>query len=390
MVQINANISEISWDQAREKINDKDHGLVKVIDKIGPDNDHKILEIHYYYGDLIVKDGIFQVPNDDGRCVPISIALLSNSLFSQFTYNSFFPLMLSYDKQMELSIGFENTRATIGLIPERKPIGIIPLLESSNSNFIPHIWNLTAGANSIIPLKIENSETCKSILNLERNHKKSIEWKTKVLCFSDKWLQHETDILWRDFYYYLMKYAWTKSNYWFYRWIWDTFTPFLINYESLLLNPQSVNAALHLINMGIGALPCYRKATEHDETLLPLQVLATCQHKCMVDMQTVLIPFHYDFNDVNGVGYCPINSPQRLNATGKTRLWRVGDVHEIKAALEVILEILRHKVNLNQNSVLYNLANKVNFSFMAGEDSYVKLSRKQESKKLVNIDYSEI
>ena len=73
-------IQQLTWAEAREDVKRADQALAKIIDEISPDKNYSLFKVTYSFGDLVVKDGLLQLPQGKGHLRPLTDADLDNKI----------------------------------------------------------------------------------------------------------------------------------------------------------------------------------------------------------------------------------------------------------------------------------------------------------------------
>ena len=65
-------IQILYWKDVRDAINAINPEMVAYIDPISPSKEYPLLKIRYHFGDLVIKNGVWYLPLEDGTLTPIS------------------------------------------------------------------------------------------------------------------------------------------------------------------------------------------------------------------------------------------------------------------------------------------------------------------------------
>ena len=218
---------ELTWDDVREQVKQVNPKLAAVIDLISPDSRHKLFKASYAFGEEILKDGLLQIPNENGKLVPLSAA--PNHIQNALSYNFYSnPVSMVLSGSSEIFIISDNhTIPLYSLIPPGKIFGLWTVLSSDRTITPAFIWDMTSGARSLFMLpKISKMKSHRRIakeLGLQREAPKNIlehwhvfkevanhvdfgmHWSSEFLFFTKEWF--EGPIL-KDFKLHLLETVW--------------------------------------------------------------------------------------------------------------------------------------------------------------------------------------
>lgn len=235
---MNRSAKLITWKDARQRISNVYKEFADTIDKDSPNDDYKLLEVDYIYGDLFVKNGTARIPNKDGKLITINQSE-NKKILKDFSYSDM-PLFIIVENDSELFIDQNKKITPLNLISPKGnnycKSGIIngtyEAMDYIIGRQLKYDWTFSSGARSIITLpKISDAKGLKKIyneyatdptliINTMQDHWllfKSIaqsptlkqKWKNKIIFFSKKWLDNK-NTQFRDF---LIKTAWEQIHY---------------------------------------------------------------------------------------------------------------------------------------------------------------------------------
>jgi len=142
-------IQEFTWDDVRKKVQEVDPTLAKLIDQISPSKKYKLFQVKYAYGDLILKDGVLQLPIKKGCLLPVTDPSLDASLKEKLGYNTI-PLFLTLHNSNEVFIDTGTRVIPLNLFRAGSLLG---LFETADKCFnFSSKWSVSAGARSIFML----------------------------------------------------------------------------------------------------------------------------------------------------------------------------------------------------------------------------------------------
>lgn len=289
-------LEELSWKEIREHVKQVAPELAAIIDKISPSDKYKLIRATYNYGDLIVNDGVLQLPDHQGKVWPITS--LNNELTQQLTYSPI-PLFLTLEKANEV---FVDTGVRIIPLNLFKPGSLLGLFETTDYLFqfdSKPSWSVTAGARSIIMLaKITESSGLRRLrsefklpaslrLNDLSDHANVFAaiahhpnfkqaWQSQVLFFTKDWFDnHHNDPHWLALHRYFFKYTWQQAKFAISRIElslgWETFVD-AISSRKLKPTPYIADQVKHILSVAAGRSPGFRP-NDQSQLVAPTQGL---------------------------------------------------------------------------------------------------------------------
>jgi hypothetical protein len=230
-------IREMNWQEARDQVHNVDKQLAELIDKIDPDKSFKLIKAIYSYGDLVIKDGILNLPKDKRRASPIYGQTIERKIKEKLSYSTI-PLFLTLHNCNEVFIDTGHRVIPLNLFHAGSLLG---LFESIDYMYFGQasqaIWSVSAGARTTFTLsKINESGGFKRLKmhyrlpsNMKLQHFsdhwhlfKAIAthphfeqpWRNEVLFFTKEWLiKRDNDPNWVAFHRYLFQNAWQQARF---------------------------------------------------------------------------------------------------------------------------------------------------------------------------------
>lgn len=287
----NTHIEKLSWLEVSTDVRNVNPDFAAIIDEISPDESFSLFRVNYSYGSEVAKDGVLNIPNYEGRLVPITDQSIDAKIAKMLGYN-FHTHPVSMVLHGALEVFFilgSHTIPLYGAIPPGKIFGSWPLL-SKSSNVPVFLWEMTSGARSLIMLPgIANTKSHKRLQKILRtnidvpkklnnqwyvfreiaNHSQwKSPWQTSVLFFSQKWLQHLNDKAWMPFHRYLLDLAWQGSEYWRNQFAWNMIFSLIKKRKNIKPDPYIDDTARNLLGIGLGAVPGFQLAV--DNSIAPI------------------------------------------------------------------------------------------------------------------------
>jgi hypothetical protein len=288
-------IQQLTWADAREDVTKVDRALGEIIDKISPNKNYPLFKVTYSFGDLVVKNGSLQLPQEKGHLLPLIDAGLDTKTKNKLTYSSI-PLFLTLKNCHEVFLDTSDRIIPLNLFKAGSLLGLFESMDFLFNHKSNPKWNVSAGARSLFMLPkisemqglkrlckqygLDNSYT--SLLNFSDHWHvfKSIvahptftqSWQSEILIFSKEWLNSH-DPSWAEFRYYLFQNAWQQSQFAMSKvelnLIWETFLK-TITLRRLKPTTYLANHLKHLMLIASGHSPGFRPADE-------LQQVAPCR-----------------------------------------------------------------------------------------------------------------
>ena len=178
--EINPFITQVSWNEVREKVYALNPEFTESIDRINPPKSSHLYIVKYRYGEFILKNSIFYIPNHLGKVVPIDDDSVPASLSHDLAYNersnpvsitlnNSFELFANHNHQcIPFSMGVPGTILGTWLILTALGDQHAKALHSFHPIFI---WQMTAGCRSVFMLPKISEATGHNNLKLKYQRK---------------------------------------------------------------------------------------------------------------------------------------------------------------------------------------------------------------------------
>jgi hypothetical protein len=332
-------MEELSWQEVHKDIRKINAKLAAIIDSINPDKTFKLFKASYAFGEEMLKYGQLQVPDENGKIIPLTDA--KKSIIDALSYNyGSNPVSMVLSGSTEIFIILEHhTIPLYGLIPPGKIFGSWVVL-SSNPSTSPFIWGMTSGARSLFMLpKISKMQAHRRIakeLGLNQSAPKNVlqhwnvfreianhpgfgdQWKCDILFFSKKWFDHLSDPTFKDLKLYLLEEAWNGSDYWRNQFMTNLAFSLIQKEQNIKLSSYLFNIVKHLLSMGIGAMPGYAPAI--DDSAGPVKQLQEMYSSIynVPYAPTIMQPLLFSLDSDRPV-YFSFSFPSMLEFSGKSR-----------------------------------------------------------------------
>lgn len=387
-------MKELAWGNKalRKELAGVNSKLAQSIDDISPNEDYKIYEAVYDFGNEIIKDGRLFIPSKNGKLVPLNSAEVSSTLQEQLGYNlgtNPVSVILSGSAEIFMAIN-SHTIPLYGLIPPGKILSTWKVLSTFPSMGPAFLWDMTAGARSCFMLSKISKEIAYNKLVKEfgliadkpsgiLDHWKIFKeianhpslgkpWKTKILFFSKKWFDHIHDKAFLPFKNCLFDAAWEGSNFWRHQFIWNLAFSLIEKKLNLKTPPYIEKNIKHLLSVGVGALPAY--APSIDDIAGPMERLKQVFSQVYgLSYQPIIMqPCHFSMHEDRSV-YYSLQYPNTIEFSIKSRAdsSKVTDLVQTKNLLN------KHLSNLITNDLhiestpFYDLPSLVEYSYFHTE-----------------------
>jgi hypothetical protein len=386
-----------SWEEIRTDFIKINPTLGKIIDQINPNKKHYFYCMEYPYGTKMLNNGTLHIPKQNDYSIPITSHLLNNTIKEDLGYSfGANPVSIILENTAELFTELGDRIITLyGVIPPGKVFGTWPVLSRNRTNTPILSWNMIAGVRTIFMMQkisdkqahsnlkktfdlkqpaprtmIEHWEIFKNIAN----HKSfGNPWKTKILFFTKNWFQHTNDKEWQNFYYYLYRKAWDRSDFWRNQFQWDLI--FSIIQKNKNINPSLhyASVARQLIAIASGAVTGFAPAI--DNSAGPIDRIITA-YKNTYNLfgypPTLIIPQMFSLTERARSVYYSLNFPTSMEFAFKPRerTSLITELCEIRDLLQIyIKELLTNKLNVS-NTQIYDNLQKVNFNFFHSDQNH--------------------
>lgn len=289
-------INKVTWDEVQDKIRNINPHFTEVVNKLSLNNSHKLYSVSYTFGDMIMKDGQFNVPHD-GHFLPITDPAISPELFADLGTYDAMPLGIVLNNSFETFITQDEKVMPFELFEPGKLFSLWTHLDAEMSFQRLFKWNRTAGCRSLFALpKISDTyshqrlqralcidmsaprtlqEQWQLFVEIYRANRDKCNWDTEVLYLSKQWLLDiKNNPKWHELHLYLLSEAWSKSSFWrnevAFRFIYNNFLNHLTA-KGIKTKPKILAVVKHLILIGLGLLPAFCPATH--ELQAPINLL---------------------------------------------------------------------------------------------------------------------
>jgi len=272
----------VTWDQVRNDVLAVEPELAKIIDAVNPNKEFKLIEACYAYGDLIVKNGLAQLPTSQGL-IPITSPELSTEVKELLSYSSI-PLFLTLENDNEVFVDIHTRIVPLNLFHAGSLLGVFETADFIFGRESAAKWSVSAGSRSIFALPkindnlglkrlrshydFENTLRANSLFDhfhlfsaiANSKHFKQ-SWHNRVLFFSREWLKEVDNLELITLQKYILKQGWLQASSVINRIELglqsEKFTE-IVSLRNLKPRPFIIDNARHLLYIIAGSLPAFR------------------------------------------------------------------------------------------------------------------------------------
>lgn len=285
-------ICKLYWKDIRDKLKPLNPEIVEIIDQISPDQKYPLYRATYPYGFKILKNGKLHIPTEFGFKA-IDDPSVPQSVSKDLMYNAGTnPVSIILKNSAEIYLERDShTIPLYGIIPPGKIFSTWRVLNPNKTHAPAFIWEMTSGARSVFMLpkiseaarhnkiKKEFKISCDKPNSLSKHwnifkeiaNSNTIEepWNCEFLFFSKNWFKNLDSPDWITLQKYLLKTAWTNSEYLRNLFTWNSVYSVIQETLGIKPNPYVADIAKHLISMVAGEMPGF--APVDDNSAAPVR-----------------------------------------------------------------------------------------------------------------------
>jgi hypothetical protein len=292
-------IKLLHWSEltsAEQNINPE---LAAAIKELKLTDEHVVYKASYPYGSLIIDEGYFYVPSEDGTLVTLDDRRVPARMREELGYSrqgAGIPMGIVLKNSVELFIKYRQTAVPFTPMSPSHIFALWSVLAPPISYQPVHVLNMSAGSRSFfllpkatdgaghrrlkpygtkghIPMNL--SDQWFTFTDLAKHPSFPEPWSCEVIFFSSKWLEPTTDYDWLRFHYFLLNHAWVRTdlsrNKFTIDYIWALFVEEL-EQQNFRFSPQVIDTVKHLVLISLGAMPAFAPAV--DSTAAPIEGLS--------------------------------------------------------------------------------------------------------------------
>lgn len=369
--------------------------LGKIIDELNPNHNYPLYLVKYPYGSMILDKGIFQIPNNESRLVPISHSSISSKIKDHLSYSGTIPLGLVVSKGIESFVQSKHRVLPATFIGKGKLVSLWRVLEEGPSYFLGPFWSIASGVRSICMIPKITDSACHKALKIKYGLKLPVpqrlsdqwelfthianhpdftqEWSSELVFFSKKWFEHKSDKIWSEFYRFLLNEVWQITSYRRNQFIFDFAFSIAQENKNLKPNPYLADTVRHLVAIAAGSAPAFSPGI--DDTAAPISGLQKVyiEDYGLKKYAPVIMHLHHLSFKENRPVYYSFQIPTTTIFSPKSRKLSsaMAELHELKHIVETLSsEILKGNLGVEQTP-LFDLAKNTRYEYYhSDKDKY--------------------
>lgn len=276
-------IYEMTWQEVRKEIGIEPE-FKDIVDEISPGNDCTLFKVRYPFGQIMFKDTVFYLPNENGFSIPITDIEIPKNIRDKLSYNVF-PLGAVVKNNVEVFREIEDKVFSVAFYGNGLDVGIwehfgwlTPYTVSAGARslyMLPKISEASAHKRLkkefgiIAPPPKRLYDHWRVFAELANSPSFPSKWFCEVLFLSNKWLDKiNNDANWIKLDRYIWKKGWQHSGYGRRKAILDIAweeTARSIGNKDIRVDPYVVDLLKHLIFIGTSTAPACAPSIGTDE-----------------------------------------------------------------------------------------------------------------------------
>ena len=380
---------KLYWRDVKDLMGQVNPSLAKLIDALNPDDSLFFYKASYPFGATIVDQGLFYIPLENGRIVPINDSEVDGEFQKNMAYaENGFPAGMLTHNSYELFI-----RAGHQVLPVLVPsigsfVGLWKQLDHRPVFHPVNIFNMTAGARSIFMLPnvgdVMFHHNLKRDYNVHHQPPKTLQdqwsifkaiaeherstWRTELLLLPGIWFDKvKKDPGWHELYRAFLESAWHSSGYERNLMFYDYAFSCAQANQNLKPNPYLLDTVRHLIAIALGSIPGFKPAT--DETMGPIALFQRAyaeSYSLKKYAPVIMHPAHFDLlNADESPVYYSLQFPTTLTFSPRSRqlFSTLFDLRELRYIVDAFMdELSGNKVKL-ETTIVGEIPKLVEFDF---------------------------
>lgn len=403
----NRRVKKLSWKESSKKLSHANSELTNLIAKCPITDAHSFIEMDYNFGERIIKNGDFLLPEEkkfDKKDFP--------ELDYDWPINPFGVVIGGYAESF-----WENSCQIIprGNLTPGRTCGLRDMLWRDEEYIFHRVWSLTAGSRLIFQLaNISEKRSMKRFLKyfninavipnhydehwhllskLARSLRFHNQWQTKILFFSKKWVEDirnsedKNFIRLRD---YLLNIRWNATE--FARnqniidFIWDEFVSLASEIKEFRGKAHIFDVAKHIILIACGGEFGYAPAGVNN-TVAPIKEFVKSFKEIYHTDHCPTFMYPAKLAQSDDAVYYSLQHAKHLTSSPRqlTRRNNKEDLIDIKKLLELFFEKLISSSELQvENSIIEQIPDNIMLNYYRPEVDYRKLC--QHPKEILSQD----
>jgi len=358
------------WSDVSASVRKVNPAFASIIDQINPDESYVVYSVKYSFGDSIVREGKFLLPENFNE---------NKEIMENLYAESDMPFGIIINRSIEC---FIKMREKIIPFFMRYPGMITSLwsnLDQGESFQHAFPWNITAGARSsfllpkitdnsnhaglekslglTLPLPISPEDHWNNFIKIHKNSESKQDWATEIIFFSRKWVQ---SILyegkWEKLRCFMLQEAWKDSQFWRNEIALDfVLNKFVqeLDKNGFKVKPKLLAILKRVIVISLGVFPGFAPAINDNE--VPLNVLQNAYlklYKLDKYIPTIMVPSMLNLKDFRDPIYYSLQWDMLLEPFSEDR--SVSNTMTILEEVDRLLFLMKKYIRDNYNNVLVN------------------------------------
>jgi hypothetical protein len=397
-----------TWKSARKLVKAVYPELAEVIDKVSPDDSFSLYVARYSYGAMIIDKGVFSLPNDEGKIVPLRHHTISVDVKEDLEFDGTIPVGLVTKNSIESFMASVDRVTPFTRFGSGDILALWRIFDKGKSYQEAPFWSIFSGARSICMLpKITDQNGYRllrqkynlslpipknlhdhwNIFSYLANHSEFSEpWTSEIIFFSKKWFSCKEDNEWSLFYYFLLNKVWQGSPFTRNKMMFDYFFSVIQEKRNLKPNPYLADTLAHVVAISSGEAPAFIPA--RDSTAAPIRGLQKIfiEDYRLKKYPPVLMHSHHFSLEENIPVYYSFEIPTTIQFSPRSNsaLTTMAELRGIKHITEVLIqEIQAGKLGI-ERTPLFDLVQHLKINFYHNEkDSSKEIS---SAKNLAQLD----
>jgi hypothetical protein len=415
---MNENLTAIGWEDVKDEFRKLNKELADIIDDLEPSKNLRLYRARYCFGSEYLKYGKLYLPGPGNELIPLTSPKVPKQIYDDLSYNlGSHPVSFILDKTIEIYMSFDYRETVVPFVQVSKGflISTSGVLRSNLlSHHAPFLWNISAGARSIIMLpkisKAKNYQQLRrasgyrirppegmvehwSLFKTLHEHGLLGEWNLEIIFFSKGWFEQLDKPKFSRFKSYMQADLYNKFSYWSTQQFWNNYFSMLNNMAGIKPDSYVYDTVRHLLLLSMGVLPGMAPATnEESAPISAIQILFQNDYKLEKYLPIILElklfnlyahsePVYYSLHYVNA---------HELSAKANEHASTIMELYECKWLLSYYLRKMQdNELNISQ-TVLSEIPTQVEFNFFHNDPTNYKEIRNSEEIFKNDLRFSQI
>lgn len=275
-VSLNPYIEKLTWDEARLLIQPVNGEFVALIDNIEIPEGCEIFKVRYGYGDFLLEDGVFRLPNSEGQPVCAKDDSIPEEVRKKFAYAPTIPMGMTINKMLEVYLMSGSRVVPIALHSPGSIFALTGVLMPEVSYDRGAHWYVCSGSRLVFSTSKFSERRRYNKVNRELgtgaqppvellDHFETFKalsrssvgdpWVNEVLYFTGEWVgkSEQRDALALKLYFF--EKTWRGTAFFRNLFLRDAIFSRLEALSNVRLDHHILNYVRHIISIGAGCLP---------------------------------------------------------------------------------------------------------------------------------------